>query len=168
MALILDADSLIKLNRVGALDLVARAFECVIPTAVYQEAVVNARARGYPDAESIDNIVRELIPVQEVTPSEPSTTFTPFGPGEGEVLALATQGHGESIIVSDDLVFLNAVRRTGIRYVTPIALIPRLARIEAISVDGARELLERSRRLTNERNYLAALADLEVYENDDP
>jgi hypothetical protein len=61
MALVLDTDSLIKLNRVGVLEIVARAFECMIPRAVYQEAVVNARAKVYADAEAIDKAVNELM-----------------------------------------------------------------------------------------------------------
>jgi hypothetical protein len=118
MPLILDADSLIKLNRVGILEWVARAFECVIPLAVYQEAVVNARAKGHADAESIDRIVKELMHIHDRVQAEPSTTFRPLGLGEREVLAIAVQSHGYAVIVSDDLDFLNVVRQTGMRYVT--------------------------------------------------
>jgi hypothetical protein len=103
MALFLDADSLIKLNRVGVLELVARVFECIIPEAVYLEAVVNARARGYADAEAIDRTVQELI-----------------------------------------------------------SLIPQLTRVGIISTDESRKFIESSRPLTNERNYRAALSDLEA------
>jgi predicted nucleic acid-binding protein len=91
MALILDADSLIKLNRVGALELAARAFECIIREAVYQEAVVNARARGYTNAESIDSIIKGLIQIQHAAPVEASMTSQALGVGESEVLALGMQ-----------------------------------------------------------------------------
>ena len=162
MALILDADSLIKLNRVGALELVAGAFECVIPEAVYHEAVVNARARGYPDAETIDGIIRELILVLVVDPVELSYVSTNIGPGEREALALARQGGETAIIVSDDADFVRYIRRKQISHVTPIGLIPRLVQEAVIDMAQAGELIELSHHLTNERNYLAAVADLEV------
>ena len=47
---------------------------------------------------------------------------------------------------------------------TPIGLVPWLAQEWVIGVDQARELIELSRHLTNERNYLAAVAELEVSE----
>ena len=164
MALILDADSIIKLNRVGALGVVAGAFECVIPEAVYQEAVVNAKARGYADAETIDGIIRELITIVAANPLALMDISRNIGPGETEVLALAQQSSETAIVVSDDEDFLRYARRRGIRHVTPIGLVPWLAQEWVISIDQARELIELSRHLTNERNYLAAMAELEVSE----
>ena len=106
MALILDADSLIKLNRVGALGVVSGAFECVIPEAVYQEAVVNAKARGYADAETTDGIIRELITIVVANPLDSLDISRNIGPGETEVLALAQQGNETAFVVSDDEDFL--------------------------------------------------------------
>jgi len=144
------------------LEIVARAFECMIPRAVYQEAVVNARAKGYADAEAIDKAVNALMQIRDVASAELSTIPKGLGSGESEAPSLAIQQGEDSVIVSDDLVFLNAVQQREIRYLTPIELLPWLARSAIISVGRARELIESFRPLTNERNYLAALADLET------
>ena len=84
MALILDADSLIKLNRVGVLEIVARAFECMIPRAVYQEAVVNARAKGYADAETIDAAINELMQIRDVTSRSFQRSQRVWGQGKAQ------------------------------------------------------------------------------------
>ena len=51
--LIFDADGLIKLNRSGVLELVTRNYESLVPTAVFNEAVVRGALRGHEDAAAI-------------------------------------------------------------------------------------------------------------------
>ena len=81
--IILDVDGLIKLNRAGVLDLLAASYECSIPSAVYQEEVVNAKGT-YPDAEQIDRIIQARF--QVIDPPE-SPLDIHMGFGERQVLA---------------------------------------------------------------------------------
>ncbi|MYC28634.1 MAG: hypothetical protein F4X65_00880 [Chloroflexi bacterium] len=116
MTLILDADALIKLNRIGALDLVASNSECIIPGAVYQEAVADARVAGYLDSDAIDLVVRRHIRVETTSDLEQVGVPNHFGAGEKQVLALAMRDPQESVVVSDDQVFVNLVRQLEVRF----------------------------------------------------
>src|SRR5690606_42143555 len=54
-----SADAIIKLNRAGVLRTLVTKFECTLPEAVYQEAVVAGKERLYPDAVAIEEIRSE-------------------------------------------------------------------------------------------------------------
>lgn len=166
MILILDADALIKLNHIGALALVAANSECIIPDAVYQEAVVNARAAGHLDSDAIDQVVREQIQVAPIGDLGRDDIPDHFGAGEKQVLALALGQPQNSVVVSDDQVFVNLVRQLEVRFMSPIELFPVLSMERVISVCFAREFVERFRPHTAERNYLAALTSLEEMDQD--
>lgn len=160
MTLILDADSLIKLNRVGALELVAISCNCVIPDAVYQEAVVNARAAGYLDSEAIDQIVGLYVRIESAVETGQQDIPRQFGAGEKQVLSLAMRNPQFSVVVSDDQAFVNLLRQLEIRFISPIELFPVLLRWGAISITQAREFLGLFRPHTTERNYAAAVSSL--------
>ena len=160
MTLILDADALIKLNRVGALNLVASSSECIIPVAVYQEAVVDARVAGYLDSDAIDLVVQRHIHVEPTSDLEMVDVPSHFGVGEKHVLALAMRDPQESVVVSDDQVFVNLVRQLEVRFISPIELFPMLLREGAIPLSRARQFIRRFRTHTSERNYIAALSSL--------
>ncbi|MFQ6029541.1 MAG: hypothetical protein ACE5Q6_18860 [Dehalococcoidia bacterium] len=162
MELILDSDSIIKLNQIGALEIVVKAFPCVIPQAVYQETVIDGRQRGRPDAEFIDRIVTAWVEIA-VAP-QGNVPFPVRGPGEREVLALAMDRGGDAWVVSDDRQFVNRVTQIRRSRLLPIDLIPVLARYELISMTVAREFLELFRPLTRGQSYLDALKDLEGQE----
>lgn len=67
----LDASGLIYLTKAGLLDLVEDLYEEIIITdAVYQEAVIQGKAGGYPDALVIERAVAEgRIRVKQLSPS---------------------------------------------------------------------------------------------------
>ena len=138
--------------------------ECIIPDAVYQEAVVNARVAGYLDSDAIDLVVRRHIQVEFTTDFEQMDVPSHFGAGEKQVLALAMRDPQESVVVSDDQVFVNLVRQLEVRFISPIELFPMLLREGAISISRARQFIGRFRTHTSERNYFAALSSLREME----
>ena len=119
--LILDADGLIKLNRAGVLDLLADSYECSIPSAVYQEALVNA-AHRHSDAEVIDAIIRKSISVT-IIEEIPHEVPAHIGEGEREVLALFMQSEGTNTIISDDGQFLRILDEHSIPFFSPSSMI---------------------------------------------
>lgn len=167
MRLVLDADSLIKLCKAGVLEQVAQAFQCVIPEAVYHEAVVRGKERVYPDAEEIERIVMAAIPIHHtptgyLNPMQyTSTSPDPkgeLGPGETAVLALAHQE--ESVIVSDDRQFLSSLRNQHIPFLPTADLIVEMAHQQVISTEQAREALNRMRPLISRGAYQDAIQEL--------
>lgn len=159
MVIVLDADGLIKLSQAGVLEHVAQAFQCVIPDAVYHEAVTKARERQYRDAEEIERVVKSAMTIQPTA----TLDMPEFGLGAGEtaVLALAAQQEGESTIVSDDRRFLAFLNRQGVPFLMPSALIAMMAQQGFLTMSDAREILERLRPLIREAAFQRALQELE-------
>lgn len=159
MVIVLDADGLIKLSQAGVLEHVAQAFQCVIPDAVYHEAVTKARERQYRDAEEIERVVKSAMTIQPAA----TLDMPEFGLGAGEtaVLALAAQQEGESTIVSDDRRFLAFLNRQGVPFLMPSALIAMMAQQGFLTMSDAREILERLRPLIREAAFQRALQELE-------
>ena len=165
MVILLDADGLIKLSRAGVLEQVAQAFQCIIPDVVYHEAVTKAKERQYRDAEEIERIVQLAIAIRRTATAE--VPELGLGAGETAVLALATQHEGEFTIVSDDRRFLAFMARQEIPFLSPADLIAVMARRGILTMDDAREALERLRPSIREAAYIETMQDLESYEERD-
>lgn len=130
--LILDTDGLIKLHRAQVLYLLADRYECAIPSAVYQEAVINALGK-YPDAEQIDQIIQLTIKVVDV--EVPSWVPGYIGLGEREVLALFN--HDADTIISDDGYFLRHLTTQSIRFLSPTDLALRMVEQGQLATEDA-------------------------------
>lgn len=163
MDLILDADGLIKLERAGLLAQVAQTFSCVIPDAVYDEAVTQGKAKMYPDAEAIEEVVRQFISVksQRQPHQHPlDEASLRLGAGEKAVLTLYFQEQ-EGVIVSDDRSFLSLLSRHDIPFLVPAALIVVMVRQGKLSFEAAKLALNRLRPWIREAVYRLATQDLE-------
>ena len=163
MDLILDADGLIKLERAGLLAQVAQAFSCVIPDVVYDEVVTQGKARMYPDAEAIEEVVRQFISVKSQgqphqNPLDEASLR--LGAGEKAVLTLYSQEQ-EGVIVSDDRSFLSLLSRHNIPFLVPAALIVVMVRQGKLSYEAAKVALNRLRPWIREAVYHLATQDLE-------
>ena len=163
MDLILDADGLIKLERAGLLAQVAQTFSCVIPDAVYNEAVTQGKARMYPDAEAIEEVVRQFISVNyqgQLHQYPMDDANVRLGTGEKAVLALYSQAQ-EGVIVSDDRSFLSLLSRHDIPFLVPAALIVIMVKQGKLSYEAAKVALNRLRPWIREAVYRLAMQDLE-------
>ncbi len=160
--LLLDADGLIKLFRAGVLAATARAYACLVPEAVYDEAVTEGKARHHPDAEFIEQIVREAMEVKTnpgLVRQALEAEEARLGPGERAVLELYSRTEGD-IVVSDDRYFLGLLARRTIPFVVPAALIVLMVRNGALEREEAKAALERLRPSTRESVYREAIQHL--------
>jgi len=104
----LDASGLIYLTKAGLLDLVEDLYEEIIITdAVYQEAVIQGKAGGYPDALVIERAIAEgRIQVKQLSPAankrlDEARFPERLGMGEQETIVEAMEQ--KCLAVLDDL-----------------------------------------------------------------
>lgn len=163
LRVVLDSDGLIKLAKAGILEVVMRAWTCLVPQAVWAETVARGMKAAYPDALAI----HEALDRSTVQPwiRHPRATALlaqkhGLGRGEQEALHLFFTARADAII-SDDSAFLTELGRAGVRYLPP-ALVPvQLARERHLDPRAALEGLERMRRFIRPEVYRAARSDLE-------
>ena len=167
---LLDADALIKLNRAGVLEHVARTFECIVAEAVYHEVVTRGRAFHHPDAEELDRIIRESIAVQPSVSGASDILDSRGMPGvdagERGVLdvyhSLSAGSAGEDlIIVSDDHRFLALLDHLEIPALVPMDFIVLMVRQGFLSRKEGRNAVEQMRPLIREAAFQRAWQDLE-------
>jgi predicted nucleic acid-binding protein len=108
---ILDADALIKLVKADALEQFAKHAECIVPQAVFDEAVTAGKQRLYPDAFTIDTIITEHMKTQSVSPL--SNPHSSLGRGEHACLTLHKNMEKNTVLVSDDTAFRHRLRKTN-------------------------------------------------------
>ena len=161
---VLDSDGLIKLAKAGILEVVVKAWNCLIPQAVYAETVERGIQAAYPDALGI----REVLDPSMVRPSvrHPRATTLleqkrALGRGEQEALHLffAVQAHA---IISDDAAFVTVLDQAGLRYLPPALVLVQLAHERRLEPRAALEGLERMRPFIRPEVYQAARSDLEA------
>ena len=157
MIVLLDADALIKLNLAGILAVVAEKQKCVIPQAVYHEAVTNGIAAGYDDAQVIGSIVDDLI---EVIPTVATTPSTTLGRGEMAVYTLSTLEQ-DSLIISDDTRFLTMLKAMGRPGTTPAQFLVMLAGQGFLATEESKQALNNMRPAIRPSAYQRAIQDLE-------
>ncbi|HEU0021749.1 MAG TPA: hypothetical protein VFR55_08770 [Dehalococcoidia bacterium] len=158
----MDADALIKLNHAGILVRVADQLECVIPEAVYTEAVTKGIAAGHADARNIKDIIDLYVEIRQpgTETARMSTIMPPLGAGETAVfdLSLAVT---DALIVSDDIQFLNFLKISGRPAITPTVLIVTMVRQGFISPAHAAQSLAKMRPLISQIAYQRAMNELE-------
>lgn len=158
MELLLDADGLIKLNRAGVLTRVVETCSCVVPLAVYGEAVTEGKARRYPDADAIEEALSNGVQIEDVQGS--LELELGLGPGEQAILTLLSQRR-DAIVVSDDRRFLTVLSRQEIPFLTPVDVLVVLKRRRVLTALEAREALERLRPAIRTTAYWDAREDLQ-------
>ena len=164
MILVLDADALIKLNRLGMLAKAATVFRCLISEEVYRESVLEARIHGYPDAEDLAAVIATHLQVlnpPQMEPPEPG-----LGPGETSAFALAITLPGSTphAIVSDDRQFLRFLLREEVPLLTSISVILLMVESGVVTFQDGRRALILLRPYIREADYARALLDIEQRE----
>lgn len=167
MRLVLDTDALVKLTLAGAKEALVRAFEVLIPEAVYREAVVEGKAHGYEDALVLERNVQVGRIGVAGAGNEPAAAedVLPAG-GEREIYRLyqtvRARGGGRAFIVSDDQRLLHRLALLGIRAITPGAVLVLAARQGAAGVAEATGWLEAMRRTISPAEYEGCRAALQA------
>ena len=166
MAYILDADSLIKLNFAEGLEVAAANRECVIPGAVYEEAVIRARRLGKPDADAIDAVILRYVEVVQVRTLDPSVIERPIGFGDDQVFTMGKRRWLMDLIVTDDRRLANrVVREIGRLFGPPIDFFPMLAALGLITIPQARGFIVKLRPRTPSRYYQRAVSAMEALQH---
>lgn len=156
MKLVMDSDSLIKLTKAGAKEIVLNNMEVYIPTLVMSETTQNKKK--FSDALKIqENINRGLLMVKN--PSESSFVKSlGIKGGEAQVLMLHDSS---SVISSDDAKFLNFLENLNIPYLTPASVIVFLLKKRAIRKEESRRLLGNLKEFVSDEEYHLAMDEVE-------
>ncbi|MCZ7362556.1 MAG: hypothetical protein O8C58_04355 [Candidatus Methanoperedens sp.] len=156
MKLVMDSDSLIKLTKAGAKEIVLDNIEVFISPLVMNETTENKER--FPDALIIhENIDKGSLKVK----NPPSSSFIKnlgIKGGEAQVLML----HDSlSAISSDDAKFLSLLENLNIPYLTPASVIIFLLKKGAIKKDESRKFLGNLKELVSDEEYHLAMDEVE-------
>ena len=163
MRFLLDADALIKLNRIGVLAVLAAEYDCAAPSNVYQEVVTDAKARGYADADELAQLLGGVI---EVVSGTADGGVFGLGDGESAILTLLAEWP-DALPVSDDRKFQGVLVSQSIAFLSTSDVVSNLGQHGVLTLGDAIQALGALRPLINEMSYQRALQDLmEVNERD--
>lgn len=161
---VVDADALIKLGKAGGLAALLEAHEVLVPTAVYEEAVVAGKREMYEDAFVLEEALKRgeaRISRREVAEETAADAARDsLGPGEREAFALYLR-EGADAVLSDDRVFLGFLDAEGVPYLTSTAVVVGLASSEELTLDEAFRVLEGLKEYVRKGVYEEARGALE-------
>jgi len=114
---VLDSDGLIKLAKAGLLEPVVKAWNCLVPEAVYVETVERGIEAAFPDAL----MIRQVLPPAAVQPAVRHPRAAALlertrglGQGERDTLHLFFAARAD-VIITDDAAFVSLLERAGLR-----------------------------------------------------
>lgn len=161
---VLDSDGLIKLAKAGVLEIVVKAWTCLIPQAVYAETVERGIESAYPDAHAIGAVLHPSMVRPWVRHPRATGLLQQkrgMGRGEQEALHLFFTARADAII-SDDAAFVTMLDQADLPYLPPALVLVQLAHQRHLESRAALEGLERMRPFVRTEVYGAARADLEA------
>jgi len=168
--IVLDADGLIKLGKVGLLPYVAESYNCIISEQVFRDAIEEGKKHLYEDVFVLEDYINQqlvkVIPIKLSAKAKKILQKThSLGEGEKSTLHLFYNQNALAI-VSDDIVFLNLLDRHSVPYFTPANLISRLVKIRKISIQEGLTILEKLRPYIRNSIYKIVKKEMEVEQNE--
>lgn len=164
MKVIMDSDSLIKLTRAKAKEVVLKNIEVYIPPKVFEETVTMPKLEGYPDAFLIeDNLKKGLLTIgnfEENQSVEEMIKRLGMGHGEADVFRLYKSGSFD-VISSDDRRFLKIIDALDVSYMTPSALILYLFNKKLLSKVDAKTYFNNLKEMISDEEYYLAIKEVE-------
>jgi len=164
MKVILDADSLIKLTKAKAKEIVLKNMEAYIPPKVFEETVQMPKEEGYPDAFLIDeNLKKGLLAVEKIEENkeaEALITKLRIRGGEADVFRLYKSGDFD-VVSSDDGKFLEMLDGLNVPYITPSALIVFLFKKKVLSREDAESYINNLKEMISDEEYYLAIREVE-------
>ena len=120
MKILLDADTSIKLMKIGIIETFAAGFEVIITADVYGGQVTAGLKRNYPDAKKMEKLVSDGK-VTVVKSTEKSSVYDGFVLGRGEKSVINYYLTNDvDLIISDDEAFLKILDNYAVPF-TPVA-----------------------------------------------
>ena len=164
MKVIMDSDSLIKLTKARAKEIVLKNTEAYIPPKVFEEVVKIPKEEGYPDAFLIEeNLEKGLLAIREFEEDqhiEEMITRLGIGSGEADVFRLYKSG-GFDVISSDDGRFLKIIDALDVPYMTPSALVIYLLNKKMLSRADAKTYINNLKEMISDEEYYLAMREVE-------
>ena len=161
---VIDADALIKLGKAGLLAALLETHEILVPTAVYEEAVVTGKQEMYEDAFVLEEVLKaggvSVVRREGAAETVADAARASLGPGERDAFVLYRQERADAVL-SDDRVFLGFLEENGVPYLTPTAVIVSLAGSKRLPLDEAFRVLEKLGEYVGEAVYDDARRTLE-------
>jgi len=164
MKVILDADSLIKLTKAKAKEIVLKNREAYIPSKVFEETVEIPKEEGYPDAFLIDdNLKKGLLAVEKIEENKEAEAMIAklrMRGGEADVFRLYKSGDFD-VVSSDDGKFLEMLDGLNVPYITPSALIVFLFKRKVLSREDAERYIKNLKEMISDEEYYLAIREVE-------
>ena len=164
MKVILDADSLIKLTKAKAKEIILKNMEAYIPPKVFEETVEIPKEEGYPDAFLIDeNLKKGLLAVEKIEENkeaEALITKLRIRGGEADVFRLYKSGDFD-VVSSDDGKFLEMLDGLNVPYITPSALVIFLFKKKVLSREDAESYINNLKEMISDEEYYLAIREVE-------
>ncbi|MAE43292.1 hypothetical protein CMO93_05955 [Candidatus Woesearchaeota archaeon] len=149
--LLLDSDALIKLTHSEIIFKVCEAFNCSITNEVKEETVKEGKARFYPDALIIENLIKNSL-LNLKSSKKRIKIKENFGKGEKSILELYHNTKNNAI-VSDDSTFIKHLENENIPFFVPSDLIILLKKQSKINQKEAFYFLEKMKVFIREEVY---------------
>lgn len=168
--IVVDADGLTKLGKSGALPLLLGAARLLVPKAVWEESVEEGKRRMYEDAHELEAALvdggAEVVSYEageEVEGLLGGGSAASFGAGERAALAVF-YAVGADAVLTDDRAFLRLLADADppVPALVPAAAIVALAEGDWMTVDEARDALDKLKPSIWGDVHAAAVEDLET------
>jgi len=163
MKMIMDSDSLIKLTKARAKEIVLKNMAAYIPPKVFEETITIPKEEGYPDAFLIEeNLKKGLLEVgiiEEKGDVEQMIERLGIKGGEADVFRLYKSGVFD-VISSDDGKFLGILDALDIPYMTPSAIIVHLYKKKVLSREEAESYIINLKEMISDEEYYLAINEV--------
>jgi hypothetical protein len=164
MKVIMDADSLIKLTKAKAKEVILKNIEAYIPPKVVEETVEIPKEEGYPDAFLIEaNLKKGLLAVVKIEENkevEEMVARLRMRGGEADVFRLYKSG-GFDAVSSDDGKFLEILDALDVPYMTPSAIVVHLFRKKVLLKGDAESYINNLKEMISDEEYYLAIREVE-------
>jgi predicted nucleic acid-binding protein len=140
--MVLDSSALILLAKCGLLEIFCELFDVLVPEAVVKEVASQNLVKTHPDAALISRLTSEgAIKVQNPGANRLSLHLS-LHQGEKEALLLATK-RDKAVFATDDGKAIKAARFLNVPFTITPKIVVELFRLREISLQKARESLEK-------------------------
>lgn len=164
--MVADSSTLILLAKCGLLEMVCEMFEVLLPDTVKIEVASEKMVRNYPDAA----IISKLVSLRKLKVQNPGNERPPIPlslhRGEEDALFLAIE-LGRSLLATDDGKAIRAARFFNIPFIVTPKIVVELFRFQKISLEKARESLEKLAKIGRYSPEIIAEALIKLMEKKD-